>query len=295
MDAVIADVKLYDFRVRGLVGQVKGSYSNIDRSPSVANHEARRFLGTEVAYEGLQHHRPFVYALWNDDFTDERPRDRTQNYAYDTQYFGMGSRGDIIHNLNYWGEAVLETGCSYGDGMFTHQDDVTAWGADAGLEYLWDTRFHPRVSAEYMFASGDASRSGSPTNAAGGNRSGRDNSFNSFGYRDTGLAAAPVLSNMHIWRVGSSLLPFEQYQYFKNLEVGTDWFIYAKNQRNAAISDVTADRHGGFVGWEMDYYINWRLSSDLSWTVRWGDFFPGSSYSDDRARSFLFTGVTWSF
>jgi hypothetical protein len=45
----------------------------------------------------------------------------------------------------------------------------------------------------------------------------------------------------------------------------------------------------------MDYFINWRLASDLSWTFRWGTFFPGSAYSDRDMRHFVFSGVTWSF
>jgi len=45
----------------------------------------------------------------------------------------------------------------------------------------------------------------------------------------------------------------------------------------------------------MDYFINWRLSSDLSWTIRWGTFFPGAAYSEQDTRHFIFTGLTWSF
>lgn len=294
-DGVMFDLKLYDWRVQGLWTKSIPSYPNIDRSFPVSDHSARRFYGVQVQYEGIPQHVPFAYALWNDDFIDERPKDRFQNYSYDTSYFGIGSKGEIVHNLNYWLEGVWESGKSYGDGMVREQDNVSAWGLDVGMEYLFDLPTRPRVMAEYMFASGDNDRTFSATNAAGGNRSGLDTGFNAFGFRDTGIAAQLQPTNLHIVKVGGSFVPFEQVAALRDLELGTNWFYYHKHQSAGAISDPTADEFEGNVGWEMDYYLNWRLASDLSWTVRWGTFFPGNAYSDDDSRHMIFSGVTWSF
>ena len=135
-----------------------------------------------------------------------------------------------------------------------------------------------------------------PTNARGGNRIGTvDNSFIAFGLRDTGIALAPTLSNLHIWRVSASFSPLEHWEPFRDFELGTNWFLYHKNQERGAISDPLADQFNGQVGWEMDYFLNWRLASDISWTMRYGMFFPGPAYSDRGQRHFLFTGLTWSF
>ena len=82
---------------------------------------------------------------------------------------------------------------------------------------------------------------------------------------------------------------------FANLEVGTDWFLYWKHHRAAAVSDPLADTQSGYLGWEMDYFANWRITSDLAWTARYGTFFPGSALSDQTTRTFLLTGVTYSF
>ena len=296
LDAVTFEGKLHDFRVTGLFGKTIASYPNIDRSAPVGGHSARRFFGVQVNYDGIEDHRPFVYAIWNDDYTDERPKEPLQNYSYDTQYFGLGSRGSLAHNLNYWTEWVYESGHSYGDGDFLHRDAVDAWGCDVGIEYLWDCATHPHVSFEYMFASGDADRLFSPTSAGGGNQGDRDDkSFAGFGYRDTGIAAALTRSNIHVWRVGAGLMPLEKIEFCRDLEIGTNWFLFHKHHRRGAISDPTAGEFGGYVGWEMDYFINWRLASDLSWTMRWGAFFPGSAYQDRSMRNFLFTGMTWSF
>jgi Alginate export len=296
LDAVQIRGRVYDFAITGLLGKTPGSYPNIDRSAPVASHSARRLFGVQVAYQGWNRHVPFAYALWNDDFTDERPKDALQNYAYDTRYFGFGSRGEFVHNFSYWAEVAFESGRSYGDGDFLHRDSVEAWGLDVGLEYLWDSPHRPRISGEYMFASGDADRVFSPTNAAGGNYGdSRDTSFVGFGYRDTGIAIGVVPSNLHLWRLGGSLTPVPSVEWLRDFEIGTNWFLYHKNHARGAISDSTADQFEGYVGWEMDYYLNWRLSSDLSWTLRWGMFFPGSAFSDRDERSFLFTGLTWSF
>jgi hypothetical protein len=154
----------------------------------------------------------------------------------------------------------------------------------------------PRVAGEYMFASGDGDRLFSPTNAAGGNRGDdQDSSFNGFGFRDTGLALSPINSNLHIWRLGGSFKPLEKVRGFRDFEFGTNWFLYHKHHSRGAISDPLADEFEGYVGWEMDYFVNWRIASDLSWTCRWGMFFPGSAYSEDSSRHFFFTGLTWSF
>jgi hypothetical protein len=147
-----------------------------------------------------------------------------------------------------------------------------------------------------MFASGDADRLGSPTNAQGGNRRDHtDRSFDGFGFRDTGLSFAPRLSNIHIWRAGASFLPLPTVELLKALELGTNWFLYFKNREVAAVSDPLADERSGYLGWEMDYFMNYRITSDLSFTVRFGTFFPGASFSDETTRTFLLTGLTWSF
>jgi len=296
MDAVLLDAKLRDLRVLGLFGKSILNYPNIDRSEPVDSHMDRLFYGVQLAYEGWQRHVPFVYALWNNDRTDERPKYYFQDFSYDSLYLGFGSHGEIVHDLNYWAEGVFESGHDFGDGEFIHKDYIEAFGWDLGVEKLFDVPTRPRLVAEYMFASGDAGRRFSPTNAIGGNRGDhKDSSFVGFGFRDAGMALAPTLSNLHIWRVGGALAPLERWEFFRNLEIGTNWFLYHKNQSRGAISDPLANEFEGYVGWEMDYFINWRLSSDLSWTLRWGEFFPGAAYMDQSWRHFLFTGITWSF
>ncbi|MBN1342724.1 MAG: alginate export family protein [Phycisphaerae bacterium] len=297
LDAVTLTGELYNFEVTGLMGNTVRSMNDIDQSRPGYHDTDRDFFGVQARYLGLRQHKPFFYAVWNEDKNDESPEDVLQNYDYDSYYLGLGSTGSIVSdNVRYGTEWVLEGGRSFGDRRFLHHDTINAWAWEAMLEYLMPAPSKPRFMLQYMFASGDPDRLDSPTDAVGGNRKDHDDtSFIGFGFRDTGLSFAPRLSNIHVWRAGASFFPFHKFDFLKEVEVGTDWFLYWKHHRSAAVSDDLADLPNGYLGWEMDYYVNWRLTSDLSWTARYGLFFPGDAFSDDTARYFFLTGITWSF
>ena len=234
--------------------------------------------------------------LWQEDHNHDTWPDPLQGYDYDSFYVGVGSEGELIDNLRYSTEWVHETGRSYGHRRFIKRDVIRAWAFDVQLEYLFDTRGRPRASVQYMFASGDPGRLDSPTDTVGGNRTDFENTgFMGFGWRDTGLSLAPTLSNVHVWRGGASFFPFEGHRYLDRLEVGSDTYLFWKNRRAGAISDPTATIQSGYLGWEMDFYANWEITSDLYWTTRYGIFFPGKAFDDQTTRTFLLVGLTWSF
>jgi len=283
------------FEWTALVAQTVGSQLDIDRSRPL-DRSRRAFFGGQVRYLGWEQHRPFAYALWQSDHNRETFPTPLQQFDYDSYYLGIGSEGELIDRLRYGAEFVYEGGKSYGNRRAFRRDDIHAWAFDAQLEYLFDHPTQPKASFEYLFASGDDDRYASPTNAIGGNRFDRtDRSFNAFGYRDTGLAFAPVISNLHMWRAGASFYPFAGDRRLDRLELGTNWFLYWKNHHEGAVSDPTANRRSGYLGWEMDYYANWQITNDLSWTVRGGLFFPGDSFADESTRPFVLTGINWSF
>lgn len=285
----------HDVAVTGLIGRTVGSSDDLDSSRSTAR-TRRAFFGLELRYLGFDRHEPFAYVLWQRDHNHDSFPTLLQQYDYDSFYVGIGSEGELLTNLRYSTEWVYESGHSYGNRRFLHQDVIRAWAFDVELEYLFDAKGHPRTSLEYMFASGDEDRLGSPTDAIGGNRNDRnDRGFNGFGWRDTGLSFAPGLSNIHIWRAGASFFPFEDSPRFRRLELGTDWYLYHKNHRSGAVSDYTADKGSGYLGWAMDYFANWDITPDLAWTARYGVFFPGRAFSDQTTRTFFLVGVTWRF
>jgi hypothetical protein len=284
------------FETTFIGGRTPASTENIDRSRPVADHSDRNFWIIQERFTGFDKHTPFFYIAWQDDNTSEDPPDYLQNYRYDSRYIGFGSTGELIENLRYSTEWVIERGYSYGNERFLHKDNIKAWGFDNLLEYYFKHETKPTVAVEYMYGSGDNDRLGSPTNAEGGNRNDYvDKSFVGFGFRDTGISFAPRLANVHVWRLGGSFIPLAKVEAARNLELGTDYYLYAKDQSDAAVSDSLADRAAGYLGWEMDYYMNYRVTSDLSFTVRYGVFFPGTAFSDQSNRTFLLTGLSWSF
>ena len=299
LDGVWIEGTVGDFSIDGLLARTIHSYDNIDTSRPNASRSWRCFSGVQVKYHGFTNHVPFFYYIWQRDRQgDGNPFLYAQQWKYDSQYLGLGSTGQISSDWGYSAELVYEHGKGYGDGQFFDRNPVDAYGWDMQLEYLPSWKTHPKFEFEYMFASGDSSRSLSPTDAVGGPTPfSKDSGFNGFGYRDTGLSLFPSLSNIHIWKMGASCFPFEgsRAEWLKKMEVGTNWFLYHKNRRKGAISDTLADVQSGYLGWEMDYYANWRFTSDLAWTVRYGAFFPGKAYSDRTTRTFFLTGLTWSF
>jgi len=284
-----------DVQLTLLAGKSVGSSSDFDLSRTAAR-SRRNFLGGELKYRGFERHEPFAYVLWQSDRNREETFQPFQRYDYDSFYAGLGSSGELVDHLRYVTECVLESGHGFGDGRFLRENDVGAWAMRAEFEYLFRGPHKARASLEYLFGSGDPDRLGSPTNTRGGNVGDFDDrSFIGFGYVDTGLALAPRYANLHMGRAGGSFFPWPDHERLENLQIGTDWFLFQKHHGSAAISDPTTDRGSGYVGWEMDYYANWRMSADFAWTARLGVFFPGDAFDDRTTRTFLLVGLTWSF
>jgi hypothetical protein len=288
-----------DLSFRALMGMTLSSQTDVDLSRPAYNHSDRSFWGLELRYKGIDPHDIFAYILWQEDHNDEFPTDPLQDYEFDSKYVGLGSEGTLfLSNLRYLGEFVWECGKRYANGATDEgAENINAYALDGQLEYLFDHPLDPRVQAEYLLASGDSDRIASPTNTVGGNRRNtRDTSFVGFGFRDTGISFAPEISNIQMVRMGGSLFPLKMYKVFKELELGLNWFIYHKDRSEGAVSDPTATQPIGRLGHEMDVFANWRITSDISWLVRWGVFWPaGGAFADDQERHYLLSAMTFSF
>ena len=296
MDTIELELTGGNWEFRGLLARTIPSSRNIDDSDAVTGHQDRCFWGVQARYLGLTHHRPFVYYLDNRDRTDPKPPSGSQQYDYSSRYLGLGSEGSLSADLRYLVEVVGEWGRTYGENATTSRDRICALAVNAQLEYLFQTRGHPKVSLEYLFATGDNDRRTSATATVGGNTPGTpDRAFNAFGFRDTGIAFSPQFANLHIYNAGASFFPLEQIELFGKMEVGTKVFFYHKATGGGPISDTTATRSSQWVGWEWDLFCNWRVTSDLTWTIRYGAFMPGTAFEESSCRQFLYTGITLSF
>jgi len=295
LDHVAVVTTLGDIELVTLYGKSVGSLEDFDRSRT-AERMHREFFGGQARYLGWQRHRLFAYALWQRDNNSERAWRPLRSFDYDSVYIGLGAHGELADNMAYATELVYETGDSAGQGILAGSNHISAWAFEAELEYLFGGPRRGRASVAYLFASGDADRTISPTDTISGvQRDGRDTGFIGFGYRRTGFSFAPRYSNLHLWRAGGSWFPWPDVTGLRDLELGADCYLYYKHHRAGAVSDPTADRASGFLGTEVDVFANWRVSADLAYTLRYGLFFPGSAFSDRSTRPFALIGVIWSF
>ena len=81
---------------------------------------------------------------------------------------------------------------------------------------------------------------------------------------------------------------------FSQLQIGVDGFVFSKANPDAPIDESTGGHR--YLGAEADLFLNWQVSSDVAFTLRYGVFFPGQAIETDHdERHFLFTGITYAF
>jgi hypothetical protein len=289
--------KWVDFKLFGFKNLI--DEENIDFSTPGFRSSRRFFYGTEVKYNRLKRHVPYVFALFQEDHSGESPEDLDQDYEYNSRYYGVGSRGQIIENLFYEIEGIRQEGKGYPEaatvGISPDNEQIEAWALDATLTYNSNIITHPAFSAQYAFGSGDPDRRDRITNTIGGNAEGsRDRGFVNFGYIDTGLNLAPRISNLRMYKLGCSFYPLEFFQN-KNVNVKVNYFLFRKDEKEAAISDTRADRPQRNLGKEFDVSIAWKVFSDLSASVDYGRFYPGNAFSDKDARDFVMATIMFQF
>jgi len=286
--------------------------------PSFDYNTRRGFFGGALSAHIGTHH-PFVYFLSQLDYNrDELLRVATGDpanpidtrFSYNSFYLGMGSTGALNDRLTYGVEFVLEGGRalsnSYelvGSGPTSsgipnpvpqREEWIRAYAADLKCDYLLTDTRKTRLSAEFFLASGDHDRQ-STSETFGGNRPGTvDHAFNAFGLLNTGLAFAPQVSNLLALRVGASTFPIQTAGPLQRLQLGTDLFVFAKFNRGAPIDEPSTDNR--YLGFEPDFFLNWQITNDVSFTTRYAIFFPGSGVvADEHPRQVFFIGVTYAF
>jgi len=225
-------------------------------------------------------------------------------FDYNASYIGFGSTGSFGNHIVYGAEMAYEGGNTLSNSYEVQglsltpvpqtRNQIEAFGADYRIDYLVNDPHNTRFSFETILASGDPDRINS-TNTFGGNRPGtRDIGFNAFGLLNTGLAFAPEVSNLLAFRAGASTYPLSNVSAFRRMQVGADFFLFNKLQKNSAFDEGTTDNY--YLGWEPDAYLNWQVASDVTLALRYGIFFPSTTViSHESYRQFVYAGVTFAF
>ena len=224
MYAMLADVEVADIGLTGLAAYAT-DHDTIDfdgSRPDFDTENDRAFFGGKLEYRGLPNHRPYAFGIIEEDHNNDVVTFSSiaglypTQFRYDASYVGVGSTGSIGSSMLYKAELVHQ----FGEGMSSSFDPVTlgaltqtmedidAWAVIAGLTYLFQDVHDTRLELEMAAGSGDDDRLDS-SDTFGGNATGTDDqSFNGWGYVNTGLALAPDISNLVSMRLTGSSTPF---------------------------------------------------------------------------------------
>ncbi len=312
IDGAITDLTWKNFTLELIAGVTPVRTVDFDPTRPSSDHNTRRgFYGAIASYaintEHWGNHKPFIYILDQRDYNSHNELQQGTihtKFNYNSYYIGAGATGNFGDHLLYGAEVTYEGGHTLSNSYRINgfsleqvnqtEDQIEAYAADFRLDYLVNDRHNTRLGAEVILATGDRDRT--ITNATfGGNVSGsRDHAFNAFGLVNTGLAFAPEASNLASFRVGASTYPLVDMDLFHRMQVGFDFFLYNKLQRNRAFDERTTNQH--YLGVEPDVYLNWQITSDVTLAVRYGVYFPSNAIiSSGATRQFVYTGVTFAF
>lgn len=308
LDGATVDLTAGVFTVELLAGMTPQDAVDIDSTrPRFDQDTHRGFFGAMLTtHVGAQ--RPYIYALSQRDYNDENLSRRgavTTRYEYNSNYFGIGSRGPITDRFLYGVELTAETGSTLSNSFDVGptgltpipqtDDHIEAAAADLQLDYLLPDTHKTRLSAEGILATGDPDRL-TTSDTFGGNRTGtKDHAFNSFGLLNTGFVFAAVPSNLLVLRVGATTFPFPDTSLIQHLQVGVDGFVFSKMQKDAPIDESTGE-DSRYLGCEPDIFVNWQITEDVTIALRYGIFFPGSAISGDNStRQGFFASVAYAF
>lgn len=322
VDGLTSTLTLDALSLDTIVASSRPSNVDFDSSrPRFDDETYRLFVGGMLSAQVSPSHRPFIYGLvQNDQNADNFNPDPFEpfrtgsassffpvaptSYEYDSYYIGLGSRGNFgdhwLYGLEfaYEGGTTLSNSFAVGPGgvvaVTQTKDPIHAFAVDARLDYLFHDPRTSRATVELLFASGDSDRLHT-SNTFGGNAPGTtDRAFNGFGLINTGLAFAPAVSNLAMVRVGAATSPLPDSKLFHGLQVGADVFFYSKLEADAPTDQPTTNDY--YLGTEGDLFANWQITSDLSFTTRYGVFFPAEAIVGDRdPRHFVFAGVNLAF
>lgn len=311
MYAVVPDFEIANFGLTGIAAY-STDHDTIDFDGSRPDFDVendRAFFGGKFEYRGFADHRPYVFGIMQEDHNSEEVVFTTPlalyptAFRYHSNYIGVGSTGSFGPKLLYRTEVVYE----FGEGLSNPFDpdtlapvtqtmeDIEAWAAVAGLTYVFNDVHDTRVEVEMVAGSGDDDRFDS-ADTFGGNATGTtDESFNGWGYVNTGLALAPDIANLLALRATASMNPFPTTDLLEGLRLNISGFLFNKVDADAPVNVTTVDER--FIGGEINGGFDWRLMSDVSWVVRYGIFLPGEAMPEgqDDPRHFFFTGITYAF
>lgn len=274
----VADVKVFGLYT-GLLQKDANPYNLSSRD--LSDGAKRFFTGANVEREIINHNL-YLFAMMQIDRADE---DSGEKNRYDSQYYGIGSRGVVVDGMDYYAEFIYQRGTNT---LLAEEPDINAMAALLGFNYYIDADFKPAVLFQYGYGSGDSDVSDD-----------KDGMFNYFGTYVGGFALRPKLQNLHVFRIGYSMLPLYSIdnKRFNRMTVLGRYTYYMKDKTEGdAGGGLGAIEDERFVGHGIDFSVRWRIYHDLGFFLNYGYFIPGDAFpSGTNDRSFVMAGLNLSF
>ncbi len=290
------------FTIEGLAGITPNTTVDFDASRSQFDEKTLRgYYGLKLGFTTEDGSEFYAFGLKMVDYNTDRSLRvpagavTTADFEYSSMYYGVGMSGAWGPNLIYTGELVWQDGHSMSDPVSAAQvrSKIEAYAGRANATYLFRDENQSRVQFEAIFASGDQDRVNTSDTVNGNLAGTRDNAFNSLGFANTGLAFAPALSNIISVRLGASTFPLRSDADFDDVQIGIDGYLFRKATSGGINEPTGTDT---FLGGEVDLFLNYRITSDLAVSARYGVFFPGEGIlSTKHARQFFLLSATLSF
>jgi alginate production protein len=203
-----------------------------------------------------------AYVFKQDDRTDDDD---------DPLFFGIRSIGEIGEDFEHWIDAALVRG---------HDDDedIHAYGFDAGLSYEPELRFDPLFTLGVAFGSGDAD----PDDDI-------DREFRQTGFQESyyyyGEVLAPELSNMWILTAGASLFVTQ------DISAGFLYHYYRQHRASEELRDAFIFGYptgqDKDLGQALDFVVSYWGTEGLYADLILGTFYPGDAFLDDSPNAYF--------
>lgn len=265
---------------------------NIDLLAPGSGRTKRLFYAVEGRYRLARDQFVGIYALMNDDRNFDFAV-AGQKHQFDSKYFGLTLEVSPMSRLAVWGEMIVESGKTFPHAGLvgsTSKVNIHATAYDLGMRLYFTGALAPTIYAELAGASGDRDRVGNVYSSNGGSTAGKDTVFRSFGGMSLGVALAPTLANIHVFKAGGTLKPFARssHRILHDMTLQGSFYHYLAEDELGSTSDpvynVAPGGLGDNIGQEFDGQISWKVLSDLRALLQTGIFVPGPAYGVNRTR-----------
>ena len=214
------------------------------------------------------------------------------DYPYNSVYFFGGLEMNWTTTFQSTLEVIYQIGESPSS---SGTEDIKAMAAVFSTKlFFFDTKASG-LTLDLAYASGSDNRNyiypgGSTTTMTAGD----DKQFYSFGVYSTGFVFEPDLVNLIYGSLSFQFRPFKS-GLFRDSSLRLSASYYMKADKDAPISEDADVSGEAALGLAFDLQYSWRILSDLSLTLGYGVFLPGTAFSDDGLQMLGMAGISLAF